>query len=786
MSGQGAKAMGLRRLADAGFPVPPFFVWDHAAAGEAAFNAQMEQAFGSGSSGGNGMFAVRSSSSEEDAAHASFAGQFTTFLNVPRGEVYARVAECFAATDSASLRAYREATGESAAAGAPVRMSVIVQEMVESELSGVIFTANPQGVLNEMVFVVGSGTGDRVVDDMTDVCTVYYNRDDRRWYAGSGPGAPAVSADLVEELAGQALRIREAFGYEADIEFAVKDGAVYILQCRPITTLPDGDVTILDNSNLVESYPGITMPLTDSFIRYAYAGVVERLLGRICGSARKAGFSEETLSSMVTSYKGRMYYKINHWYRIISLLPFARRIFPVWERSLGLSPAYRRIYPVPLRVKLRVAVSFVRLIRSAPRLMENLERIFADVSAYFRAAYRPGLGSAALLEIYDELSARIFPEWDVTLVNDLYAFLYAGRLAKKYPEEANEILADVTGLASMEPAAALQQLKQFVAESGAGRALAALNSDADVRAFLAADSELAVRMKDYIERYGDRYFEELKLESPTFRSEPLLLVRKILPPEEAGAGQPPVFKDPPARGGRTAEKAKAGIRNREISRLNRSRIYGMVRTIFLDIGANFVQGGILSRQKDIFYLTVEEIRAIVSGQNPDAGTLAEERREQYKQYEELPAYSRVVLTPDAEASAGAASYRAGAVVYTTGESQAFSSGEREAGLTGTPCSAGVAIAEAVVVRSPEGQNVKGKILIAESTDPGWVFLLAQAAGIIAERGSLLSHTAIVSRELHVPSVVGVKDATKRIRSGDRVRLDGSTGRIEILERAPCK
>ena len=103
------------------------------------------------------------------------------------------------------------------------------------------------------------------------------------------------------------------------------------------------------------------------------------------------------------------------------------------------------------------------------------------------------------------------------------------------------------------------------------------------------------------------------------------------------------------------------------------------------------------------------------------------------------------------------------------------------GLTGVPCSAGQAEGEALVIKDvKDAKDVKGKILIARMTDPGWVFLLASASGIISEKGSLLSHTAIISRELGIPAVVGVTDATDIIKTGDTVKIDGTSGKIEIV------
>lgn len=147
--------------------------------------------------------------------------------------------------------------------------------------------------------------------------------------------------------------------------------------------------------------------------------------------------------------------------------------------------------------------------------------------------------------------------------------------------------------------------------------------------------------------------------------------------------------------------------------------------------------------------------------------LIDERRSDYEFFAKLPAYSRLVFA-DKEFD------RSGMAVSSLNNSISSDL------LTGTPCSAGVAEGEALVIRNVKDvKDVKGKILIAKMTDPGWVFLLASAAGIISEKGSLLSHTAIISRELGIPAITGVTGATDIIKTGDFLRIDGASGRIEI-------
>ncbi|HEU0108850.1 MAG TPA: PEP-utilizing enzyme, partial [Vicinamibacteria bacterium] len=213
------------------------------------------------------------------------------------------------------------------------------------------------------------------------------------------------------------------------------------------------------------------------------------------------------------------------------------------------------------------------------------------------------------------------------------------------------------------------------------------------------------------------------------------------------------------------DRARAAIRAREDMRLARTRLFGMVRRLFLRLGGLLERQQILEASSDVHYLTVEELLDLGrgTGVTGDLARLVALRKADYARYAEIPAPPRRETTgipqcsplPLADAVPGA-----------------------RAVLKGTGCSAGVATGRASVVIDPE-HMVAGRdsILVARSTDPGWVFLMMSAAGIVVERGSLLSHTAIIGRELGIPTVVGATGATTLIPEGAALRIDGSTGEV---------
>jgi len=735
------------------------------------------------------LLAVRSSAVGEDGAQQSFAGQFATFLDVPFEEVAARVAECRQSADALGVRHYVEASG---APPAPIRMGVVIQRMVRADLSGVLFTANPRGLLNETVVTVGRGLGHNVVSDRVPTTTYYRNESDPHTYVEPHPEAPVLEPAILEELIATGERIRRARGHHVDIEFAVEGGTVWILQARPITTLPSGPAVTLDNSNIVESYPGLTLPLTASFVPHVYQGVFQGLALRATRNPRLVDQFEDVLSQMVAASSGRLYYRIDHWYQVLQVLPLSGRIIPVWQDMLGVED--REYADVRGRFtrwqRLRTLGNVLGEFIKTPAGMRHLEGDFADVRDHFRGSIAGATSTEDLHALYREIESRVLRRWDITLLNDLHAFLWTGLLTRLLrrrvadPREATNTF--ISGIATIESMKPVKELVDLAAAAPVAE-LRAIATDADAHAYLAGPGEFAGRLRGYVDLYGDRYVEELKLESPTFRSQPLLLVRTLLGYCEDADHLEAVRRSLSAPHDAThlrlggpltrwvARKAAAGIERRESSRLNRARVYGMVREIVLRVGANLEAEGSLDAADDVFWLTMPQLFA--PGQRDLRNDVAR-RRADYAAFAHVPASRRLVF-------AGEIFDRRVSV------DEVADAGTRPDVLRGVPTSGGVARGRVRVVHDPrlaldgwEGTGghagASGEILVTRMTDPGWVFLLAMSSGIVAERGSLLSHTSIIARELGIPAVVGVRDALTLLHDGDMVEVDGDRGEVRVV------
>lgn len=708
-----------------------------------------------------GLYAIRSSSNLEDGNLNSFAGQFDTYLNVKVKDINKRVKDCFNSINNSNVESYLK---ENNINKEDLKMDVIIQKMVNSDLSGVLFTVNPKGILNEVVITVGIGLGSGVVEDKVDTTTYYYNTtDDIYYYEGK---KDLLSKDQIKELITTQNKIKEVFGDYLDIEFAFENNELFILQTRPITTIDDSNLLILDNSNIVESYPGVSLPLTVSFVKFVYTGVFKGVAYRVLKNKKILEKYDSNLNNMVGASNGRLYYKISNWYTIIKFLPMSNKIIPVWQEMLGVkNKSYNNEkIEIPFFSKIKTYFNCIYEITHVTKNMDILNNKFLEINKYFYDHYNEDMSILEIIKLYNKIKEDVLSIWDITLVNDMYSFIYTGLLKHRFKKKnlsgnlANQYISGISNIESLKPIKSLITI--------------AYNKDK------ISNEEYEKELDKYIELFGDRSLEELKLESETFRTNRNLLKNKINEYcsdkdkltelyENINKDKTPINIKEDFITKFIVKRAMTGIKNREISRLNRSRIYGMVRSMFLTIAKRLKEENLINEINDIYYLEIEEIFYY---KKYDLKKLIETRKNNYSIFNELPNYSRLIFIGNEFDK------------YHKSVNKVEKSISKN-GLIGIPCSSGIVEGYALVVETIKNiKNVKDKILITKMTDPGWVFLLATCKGVISEKGSLLSHTAIISREIKVPSIVGVDDVTNIIKTNDYIRMNANTGEIEILER----
>ena len=786
------KARHLEILKEQGFPVPKFILVSE--------NEEVDLSFSE-----RDCFAVRSNFSSEDSGEHSFAGQFLTRLNVNREKVEEAVQEVFASY--AGSLDYKEKANRGKAEYYLKQQgkaeTVLIQEMLFPEKSGVLFTKNPKGILSEMVVVLGQGLGDKVVEDQENVLTYHYFPGECLYQEGQGTGLGLEEDDL-KTLFSFGEEIEQLFQKPMDIEFAIEKGKIYILQARAITTLDMHlPARILDNSNISESFPGICLPLSESFAGEMYSGIFTSLGRRFLG--KRVSSYEAVFQRMVGGFSGRMYYEISSWYDILRLLPFSGKIIPVWQGMLGVSNeeiSFSKKKP-GFFLKCRIALLFCYYFIVSQRKMKELDKFFQERYASYSKRVGEEEEAPALYRIFLEMKEDILREWDITLMNDMVSFISTHLYGKK----------TAFSLETMKPVRALSALKAVARKHG-------LDSE-----------EYRREKKSYISAYGDRIEGELKLETRTYRSNEELLDRWILDALETEetdrAGLPEVghsiqkaygekdrfekdsieidFAEKDCEEASRMEKpseqkrrksflyrlAESSCNNREISRLHRTRCFGLMRRIVDKIGEKTIGF-------DVYYLSLDELKEFLFCGKDFSLKIAREK-ELRKAYERLPVLSRVKLLGkvDRDPLAGeirVLSYESfkeksekSSVPFSQEPKNFESKGKTESTprvFFGRGVSKGIFRGEVLKIKSLQEIRVaeaKGKILLSYSTDPGWFPYLDMASGLITERGSLLSHSAILARELEKPAVVNIPHIMEELQSGDIVEIDGDLGICSVIK-----
>ncbi len=380
----------------------------------------------------------------------------------------------------------------------------------------------------------------------------------------------------------------------------------------------------------------------------------------------------------------------------------------------------------------------------------------------------------ALVHEYRRLERALVDRWDVPIANDFFVMLSFGllkRAAGAWCGDASlapALISASGGMTSAEPARAVRELAE-------------LDAAGDRLGF-------ELEFGAYLARFGDRCESELKLESPTLLDDASPLLEAIArlrnaPPEDVHAGialrhaaerrARAALRGQPLRAfvfARLTAWARARIVARENLRFERTRVFGRVRRIVVAMGEALAKRGALDGARDVFHLTIDELLGYVEGTSAsrDLRALAAVRRAESARYATAPA------PPNRFAAHGLPVAPPAAQTALDGDDTV---------RAGTPCCPGVVRARVRVVRDPRETLRSGEILVAERTDPSWVMLFPAAAAILVERGSQLSHAAIVSREMGIPSVVAVRGLTAWLRDGDLVELDGATGVVRRVEAA---
>ncbi|MGH8795376.1 MAG: PEP/pyruvate-binding domain-containing protein [Stackebrandtia sp.] len=745
--------------------------------------------------GADGPVAIRSSATAEDLPHASFAGQLDSYLNIAGGDaVVDAVRRCWASLWTERAVHYRAANdlGHSG-----IGVAVVVQSMVDAQVAGVLFTANPiTGRRTQMVVDAAPGLGDALVSGA--ITPDHYLLDDESPHSDG-----CLSAARLEEIRVLGRRLEDHFGSPQDAEWAVDaDGKLWLTQSRPITTLFPLPKT---------SRPGVRAFLSVS----AAQGVLQPLtpmgmsVMRMSGAAmwNEAGLKADPIDGLegFVDAGGRMYADLTKMLRSKRTrknLPEQMQIYgPRVTRSVTRLLDDPRFTPqggMPIRMSSAlkvgarytipaltgVARALLRPAAARARAQRMAERIEQNTTAPTEAT------TAERLRFVEGVSRKIMGREMMDVVWVLFAagiaVLAPPKLLGRFAEES-ELLAVLRGmphnvttemdLRLWRTAVALEAHRELLQDAPPDELAARFREGT-------LPSPLAEAVSEFLEAYGRRAAAEIDVGVPRWSEEPapvFAALANYLRVDDPRHAPDRRFQTAAAEAEATIDALYARARRRRPLRARLARFYlrrarelsglrelpkfaslhgyGQIREQLLLIGDALTRQGVLDRADDVMFLDVREARAAVDG--VDLRGLIGRRRVVHER-EMRRRYVPMVLLSDG----------------TDPETEVAPVAAADGVLVGMAAAPGKVTGAARVVRDPNGARLEpGEILVAPSTDPGWTPLFLTAGGLVTETGAANSHGPTVAREYGIPAVIGVPAATERIRTGQIITVDAYAGTV---------
>ncbi|RKH70352.1 phosphoenolpyruvate synthase [Corallococcus interemptor] len=803
---------------------------------EAAILAAFDRTFGEG-----GLVAVRASvvgralEESEDSETDPFAGVSSTFLYVRRDTLLNRIRRCWASAYTPEGLIYRLAQGRDVRG---LMVAVGVQRMIPGRRSFVAFTCDPKTTERRTLVVAGHGIGEGVVQEKVGVDHYFIHPEtghiDRQLghkadmlCENPEPGgelvrrpvpehlrdAPCLTDEELRRLATLAKDIERSFGMPQDIEGTfTEDGTLHVLQARPIA-FDFRKIRVWGCGNVSESFPGVTTPLTYSLASYFYEVIFYDLLRRMKGAdARALHDQTPAFQNMLGFIDGRVYHSLSNLMHVNGINPFIaatsmRDLEDVLQRDASLVirlPGHRESFPSTASYAYalgRSALGALSVTATFQRDFEAFETWWKQTLAGLRALPVEKEDPLVLIHHFRRVWTEVGNWWGLTLINHWYinsCFGLARRLLLKWTGEDPSAL--LVGLmCGGKPDAGTHALLSAVALAEMVRAdpaLAKRFNEGEAEALWKSIDKgevppgVARAFREHLSEFGDRGVQELNMERPNLRDTPWELVRVVQSyartsvtreelrasdrarRTEAEAQLSTLLQGHPLRKlaiEQLLEKLRTVIGLRETSRFWRGQLFGFSKKVFAALGQRMTERGVLAAPLDVHYLTMREVLDHFEGRSVtrNLGELAKlRRREQQDNQGRQP--------PRDFTTVGSVADGIPRVVEAASDDTSL--------FKGIGSSAGIVEGNARIVLDPGAVGNLGKddILIAKETDPGWLFLMLASGGIVVERGSMLSHTAIAGRKFGIPTVVGVANATTRIPDGARVRVDGSTGTVTLV------
>ncbi len=770
----GGKARGLAVLRKAGLKVPPGFIV--VPSKKPADREELRHAY---EALGGGPVAVRSSAGVEDGEDLSAAGQYESFLGVQGlGAVTDAIRRCFDSSMSGRVQTYREQFRDND----NTDMAVIVQSMVDTTKSGVIFTADPVQEHDEyMVIESVAGLGEDLVGGKKKGYSYRVHRK-------SGTVLPGQEESLLLEqeltqLIQQAGVAEKVFGKSLDMEWAIdSSGTLFWLQARPITTIhatsldtPVDSNEFITRCNIGEMLPGAATPLTLSVFAEPLDWGLKEMTRKV-GALKGCG----EVPRFIIHIRNHLFMNLT------SMFYIARNVAGASREALELNILGKVLPPYDIGPNAPGIRRFLNGIRYASLLFSH--------NRFLKRITRLGTGftiettGKTMKQLYEDLctlqqtvlNETFYLHYCISAysgaMNGILASLLSGgrNVSTEGQARMSMALTNIDGIESADLMAGIQRITAAITDMMNSAEFSRMD-DAAAVSWLESDASgrAGELYRYFLKRHGHRCIREAELRSrdyETYPEELIGIVKNTLSlgiseSEHTGSTEPET-EPPPLREVPKGllKRTKEGVRQRELSKSMLIRVQHQFKKGYRQLAKDMTDHGLLKDPDLVYFLTREEIGRLLQGTG--SGRLnakAEQRKKELPFQMELsfPETSRGVPKPIVEQPDG---------------------GDPEAVLKGTPVSKGIVEAPVRIVKTLEEAHKlqKGEIMVAPFTDVGWTPFFGRISGLVTEIGGSLSHGAVVAREYGLPMVSNIGGITNLLITGETIRLDGRSGTVRVI------
>ncbi|MBQ8790799.1 MAG: phosphoenolpyruvate synthase [Ruminiclostridium sp.] len=727
-------------------------------------------------------YAVRSSGIKEDLQGFSFAGQYDTFINVSGAEeISAAVIKCYLSAYSETVLSYLATNGISTD---EIGMAVIVQEMVDSDISGVAFTVNPTSGCDKEIFIeAAGGQGENLVSGKVAAERYSYNWWNKELTASSGS---LLTADKVKEIAETALSIQQYFGYPCDIEFAYKKDALYILQARAVTKILYNDIK--DQWSTADFKDGgvsatVCTPYMWSLYEYIWESELRKFL-----IESKILTPAEVSRKLGDMFYGRPYWNMTIVKSAMAKVPgYKERDF---DSEFGVKITYSgngnttSINPKSIFGIIRIALAQKKIVGERrenaealkSQLLDTYSAYFADKDKTFSADEIKSKWRQLIFTDYLKSESTYFRQ---IFINTIHQSLYKDKILKHTTKGGYfTLIGGLDNISHLLPFYSIWEISRRIRKDE--KALSFWNdTPADVIAAKISEAPFGDMILKYIGDYGYHSKKELDVTYPSFYEDINAIINDVKstcalgdecsPEKDSLRLREDFSKEMEQVKGKISssaykkfEKNVTEMRSmlwwREEFRDVSTRFYCIIRAYTLRLAQTLYDEGVIRDKEDIWFTKIEDVRSFLDGKisKEELAEIIKRNKIYYSSFRNFQNENEI------------GSAFQGAV-----------SGQSDKALSGIGCSCYKATGVARVISSLDETDrlCEGDILITKFTDTGWTSLFAKLGGIVTEYGGMLCHAAIVSREYGIPCVVCAENATKLIKDGETITINGETGEI---------